>query len=63
MKVKKGKYSLSKLERKINTNNETILAHCQELDLLEVEKLVKPKKNIRKGKPYTTIVLTDYDKK
>lgn len=57
-----GELSLSQLERKINTNNETILSHTEELEFLGIIQLIKHKKSLVNGRPFTTVVLTEYGK-
>ena len=52
--------SLRKLDIKLNTASKTIRAHCKELEFLGIVKLIKHKRNTKNGKPYTTVVLTDY---
>lgn len=61
--LKDNEFSLRKLETKVNTNNETIIMHCKELEFLGIIKFNKHKKNPKNGRPYTTVSLTDYGKK
>jgi len=61
--LKDTELSLRKLETKVNTNNETILMHCKELEFLGIVKFNRYKKNPKNGRPYTTVSLTDYGKR
>lgn len=58
--LKDSELSLSMLERKINTNNETILMHCQELEYLGIVKIINHEKSKVNGRPYKTVKLTEY---
>ena len=57
--VKKRECSLRELETKINTNYLTIRSHCEELKFLKIIEIIHYKKNLKNGKPYTTVKLTE----
>ena len=61
--IEKGPLSLRKLERKLNTNNKTILMHIKELEYLGVVTLIKTREKSRNGRPYTIVELTEYGNK
>ncbi len=48
----------AKLEKKINTNWQTIRSHCKELELLGIVKLTEKRYHELNNRPYTEISLT-----
>ena len=54
--------SLRRLETKLNIGYNSIKRHCQELEFFKIIKVTKHDKNIKNGKPYTSVELTDYGK-
>lgn len=61
--LKDSELSLSMLERKINTNNETILIHCKELEYFGIVEIIHHEKSKINGRPYKTVKLIEYGKK
>jgi predicted ArsR family transcriptional regulator len=55
--------SLGEIERKTNTNNLTILSQIKELEFFRAIRVIKHKKNLKTGRPSTSVQLTDYGKK
>lgn len=53
-----GKISVKKLERKINTNYQTILNNCEELQFFGLVKIYKTKEKSLNGKEYLKIKTT-----
>lgn len=55
---KNGELSLRDLDRKVNTNNKTIMNHIEELEYFGKVIVTKHKKSEKNGRPYTTVKLT-----
>ena len=53
-----GKISVKKFERKINTNYQTILNNCEELQFFGLVKIYKTKEKSLNGKEYLKIKTT-----
>jgi len=53
-----GEISVKKLERKINTNYQTILNNCEELQFFGLVKIYKTKEKSLNGKEYLKIKTT-----
>jgi len=60
--LKKGPISLRKLETKLNIGYNTLKRHCQELKFFEFVNLEKTTKNMKNGRPYLIIKLTNKGK-
>ncbi len=60
--LKNEEYSLRKLERKVNTNYNTIKTHLGELEFLGLIEIVEHERNEINGKPYKTAKLTQKGK-
>jgi len=54
---KNGELSLKELDRKVNTNNKTILSHIEELEFFDRVIVTKHKKSEKTGRAYTTVKL------
>lgn len=52
-----GELPLGEIERKINTNNLTVLSHLKELEFFGKVEVIKHEKNPKTGRPYTTVKL------
>lgn len=53
---KEQSISIKKLERKINTNYQTILNNCEELEYFKMLKIRKTKDNSKNGREYLIVV-------
>lgn len=54
-----GEISVKKLERKVNTNYQTILSNCEELEYFRVVKILKTTKGSNNGRSYLLIKLIE----
>jgi len=52
-----GEVSLGEIERKVNTNNLTVLNHLKELEYFDKVVVVRHRKSVKTGRPYTTVRL------
>ena len=52
-----GEMPLGEIERKINTNNLTVINHLKELEFFRKIEILKHEKNPKTGRPYTTVKL------
>ncbi|MCW8966666.1 MAG: hypothetical protein OQK82_08290 [Candidatus Pacearchaeota archaeon] len=55
--LKSGEMSLRQLESKVNTSNQTIKNHLEELEYFRKIVFIKHAKNPKNGRPYTTVRL------
>lgn len=55
--LKGGEMSLRQLESKVNTSNQTIKNHLEELEYFGKIIFIKHLKNPKNGRPYTTVKL------
>ena len=55
--LKSGELSLRQLESKVNTSNQTIKNHLEELEYFGKIELVKHKKHPKTGRPFTSVKL------
>ena len=60
--LKKGECSLRGLERKVNTNYNSIKTHLAELEYFGFVEIIKHERNKVNGKPYKTAKLTQKDR-
>lgn len=61
--LKTKEHSLKQLERKVNTNYNTIKSHCQELEYLKIIEIEEYSENKFNGRPYLVARLTNSGKK
>jgi len=54
---KEGELALRELESKVNTNFETIKTQIEELIFFDKVIVMKHQKNLKNGRPYTTVKL------
>jgi len=54
---KEQQISIKKLERKINTNYQSIINNCEELEYFGLIEISKTKKNSRNGREYLVVRL------
>lgn len=61
--LRKREHSLKELEKKVNTNYNTVKTHCQELEFLKIVEFEEYAKNKYNRRPYLVVRLTNFGKK
>lgn len=59
LELSKSEKSLAELERKINTNFNTIKSNCKELEKFGFIKIAKENKHEKNGRPFFKIKITE----